>query len=128
MDGPLVSANVILLCNLQHRANLEPIYTAPDKFLNERIFYPRILTTSLQFAVLFAVQKHTPIPHFSYAPYCPPPPQILHNLCFSFLLGFTAVLRWLEPVFLWGYHPTLKLSGIPTLTSIVSLTHRMDNI
>ena len=26
-----------------------------------------------------------------------------------------------------GYHPTLKLSGIPTFTFIVSLTHRMDN-
>ena len=25
------------------------------------------------------------------------------------------VLRWLDPVFLVGYHPTLKLSGIPHL-------------
>ena len=24
--------------------------------------------------------------------------------------------RWLDPVFLGGYHPTLKLSGIPTFT------------
>ena len=30
--------------------------------------------------------------------------------------------------FLGGYHPTLKLSGIPTFTFIVSLTNRMDNI
>ena len=32
--------------------------------------------------------------------------------------------------FFWGggYHPTLKLSGIPTFTFILSLTHRMDNI
>ena len=37
-------------------------------------------------------------------------------------------LRWLDPVFFGGYHPTLKLSGIPTFTFIVSLTHRMDNI
>ena len=37
-------------------------------------------------------------------------------------------LRWLDPVFLGGYHPTLKLSGITTFTFIVSLTHRMDNI
>ena len=37
-------------------------------------------------------------------------------------------LRWLDPVFLWGYDPTLKLSGIPTFTFNVSLTHRMDNI
>ena len=37
-------------------------------------------------------------------------------------------LRWLDPVFLRGYHPTLKLSGIPTFTFIVSLTHRMGNI
>ena len=36
------------------------------------------------------------------------------------------VLRWLDPVFWGGYHPTLKLSGIPTFTFIVSLTHRMD--
>ena len=33
-----------------------------------------------------------------------------------------------RPSFLGGYHPTLKLSGIPTFTFIVSLTHRMDNI
>ena len=38
------------------------------------------------------------------------------------------LLRWLDPVFLGGYHPTLKLSGIPTFTFIVSLTHRMYNI
>ena len=38
--------------------------------------------------------------HISYnAPYFPPPPtppQILHNLCFSFLLGITAVPREIE--------------------------------
>ena len=28
-------------------------------------------------------------------------------------------LRWLDPVFLRGYHPTLKLSGIPTFTFII---------
>ena len=38
------------------------------------------------------------------------------------------LLRWLDPVFLGGYHPTLKLSGIPTFTFIASLTHRIDNI
>ena len=37
-------------------------------------------------------------------------------------------LRWLDPVFWGGYHPTLKLSVIPTFTFIVSLTHRMDSI
>ena len=37
-------------------------------------------------------------------------------------------LKWLNPVFLGGYHPTLKLSGIHTFTFIVSLTYRMDNI
>ena len=31
-------------------------------------------------------------------------------------------------VILWGYHPSLKLSGIPTFPLIVSLTHSMDNI
>ena len=30
--------------------------------------------------------------------------------------------------FLGGHHPTLKLPGILTITFIVSLTHRMDNI
>ena len=34
----------------------------------------------------------------------------------------------LDPVVLCGYHPALKLSGIPTLTLIVSLTYGMDNI
>ena len=33
-----------------------------------------------------------------------------------------------RPSFLGEYHPILKLSGIPTFTFIVSLTHRMDNI
>ena len=48
---------------------------------------------------------------------------------------FLIALRCLDPVFLFflflgggGYHPTLKLSGIPIFTFIVSLTHRMDNI
>ena len=41
-----------------------------------------------------------------------------------FLLEFKVT----RPSFLGGYHPTLKLSGIPTFTFIVSLTHRMDNI
>ena len=40
----------------------------------------------------------------------------------------SSVLRCLDPVFFGGYHPTLKLSGIPTFTFIVSLTHRVDNI
>ena len=31
-------------------------------------------------------------------------------------------------VILWGYHPTLKLSIIPTLTLILSLAYSMDNI
>ena len=38
------------------------------------------------------------------------------------------ILRWLDSVILWGYHPTLKLSGIPTFTFIVSLTYSMDSI
>ena len=29
-------------------------------------------------------------------------------------------------LFLWGYHHSLKLSGIPTFTLIVSLTYNMD--
>ena len=38
------------------------------------------------------------------------------------------LLRWLDPVILWGYHPTLKFSGIPTFTLIISLTYSMDKI
>ena len=38
------------------------------------------------------------------------------------------ILRSLDPVFLEGYHPTLKLSGIPSFIFIVNPTHRMDNI
>ena len=37
-------------------------------------------------------------------------------------------LRRLDPVILWVYHPTLKLSGILTFNVIVSLTYSMDNI
>ena len=39
-------------------------------------------------------------------------------------------LKVTRPSFFWGggYHPPLKLSGIPTFTFIVNLTHRVDNI
>ena len=37
-------------------------------------------------------------------------------------------LKVTRPSFFGGYHPTLKLSGIPAFTFIVSLTHRMGNI
>ena len=40
---------------------------------------------------------------------------------------FCVFLMWLDPVILWGYHPTLKLSGIPTFTLIVNLRYSMDN-
>ena len=43
----------------------------------------------------------------------------------SIFFNYVKVTR---PSFLGGYHPTLKLSGFPTFTFIVSLTHRMDNI
>ena len=44
-------------------------------------------------------------------------------------LWVTHLLKVTRPsFFLGGYHPTLKLSGIPTFTFIVSLIHRMDNI
>ena len=47
---------------------------------------------------IFSSNFHIRHFHISHnAPYCPPPPpQILHNLCFSFLLGITAVLREIE--------------------------------
>ena len=56
--------------------------------------------------------------------------SILFNFYFiyAFIFLHCIDLRWLDPVFFGGYHPTLKLSGIPTFTFIVSLTHRMDNI
>ena len=34
----------------------------------------------------------------------------------------------LDPVILWRYHPTLKLSGISSFTLILSLTYSMDNV
>ena len=47
----------------------------------------------------------------------------------GFKAGLSAkLLRWLDPVILGGYHPTLKFSGIPTFTLIISLKHSMDNI
>ena len=46
----------------------------------------------------------------------------------SFTSDFFVNVKVTRPSFLGGYHPTLKLSGIPTFTFIVSLTHRMDNI
>ena len=51
-------------------------------------------------------------------------------LCFNFHNIIVLLLHFkvTRPGFFGGYHPTLKLSGIPTFTFIVSLTHRMDNI
>ena len=37
--------------------------------------------------------------------------------------SFLGLLSWLDVVILWGYYPTLKLSGILTF-----LTYSMDNI
>ena len=48
--------------------------------------------------------------------------------------GSFKVTRPMQFFFFFGggggapHHPTLKLSGIPTFTFVVSLTHRMDNI
>ena len=47
---------------------------------------------------------------------------------FSFSVGRVACIKVTRPSFFGGYHPTLKLSGIPTFAFIVSLIHRMDNI
>ena len=44
-------------------------------------------------------------------------------------ISYAQCLKVTRPsFFLGGYHPSLKLSGIPTFTFIVSLTHKMDNI
>ena len=43
---------------------------------------------------ILIVIVHTPVAHSHNAPYLPP--KILHNLCFSFLLGITAVPREIE--------------------------------
>ena len=43
----------------------------------------------------------------------------------AMLFGLLKVTR---PSFLGGYHPTLKLSGNPSFTFILSQTHRMNNI
>ena len=53
---------------------------------------PHALSFSLFPASFFI--RHLHISH--NAPYLPPPPPILHNLCFSFLLGDTAVPREIE--------------------------------
>ena len=49
-------------------------------------------------------------------------------LCCFGIRTDNGLLRWLDLIILWEYHPTLKLSGIPTFTLIVSLTYSMDNI
>ena len=62
---------------------------------------PHALSFSLFPASFFI--RHLHISH--NAPYLPPPPPILHNLCFSFLLGDTAVPREIENnayVKFWG--------------------------
>ena len=47
---------------------------------------------------------------------------------FEDIMLFQGLFKVTRPSFLGGYHPTLELSGIPTFSFIVSLTHRMDNI
>ena len=44
------------------------------------------------------------------------------------VIWIAVVFKVTRPSFYRGYHPTLKLSSIPTFTFIVSITHRMDNI
>ena len=50
---------------------------------------------------------------------------------FSGVVSERTIFKVTRPSFFGGeggYHPTLKLSAIPTFTFIVSLTLRMDNI
>ena len=68
---------------------------------NKTRFHKKVFGLSLVLKVrIFGIRKW-PIRHLHIshnAPYLPPfpPPQILHNLCFSFPLGITAVLREIE--------------------------------
>ena len=75
--------------------------------------------------------------HISHnAPYLPPSPQILHNLCFSFFLGITAVPREIENnayAKFWGqikciienvevaYYPCRLVDAAPTSLFRVSM-------
>ena len=54
--------------------------------------------------------------------------EIFHTLNMNVVDLRLRPFKVTRPSFFGGYHPTLKLSGIPTFTFIVTLTHRMDNI
>ena len=60
--------------------------------------------------------------------------DVLSFLVLLFCVLCGVIVKVTRPSFVFfffgggGYHPTLKLSGIPTFTFIVSLIHRTDNI
>ena len=74
----------------------------------------------------YSKTEYQPFPHLSLQNFASI--TIQNNFTITVCREKSELLRWLDPVFLGGYHPTSKLSGIPTFTFIVSLTHRMDNI
>ena len=103
---------------------LEPFTDTNDRFCYPFIYFNKSLT-SLPFHILEAWKRYPSRAEPScighHGEYPPTPRALILQV---------AYLRWLAQ-FLGGgggYHPTLKLSGFPTFTFIVSLTHRMDNI
>ena len=61
-----------------------------ESFPDDQVFLYKLKKNGLIF--LRYATCISPIMHLI----CPPPPQILHNLCFSFLLGITTVPREIE--------------------------------
>ena len=60
-------------------------------------FIKRLLVAFLICDVTLTTLQAIPIRHLHISHNAPSlPPKILHNLCFSFLLGLTAVLREIE--------------------------------
>ena len=74
----LFNLQILILHNQLASPNLEDVW---DMWKITSIVYPK-------FAICTSPLIHLACP--------PPPPQILHNLCFSFLLGITVVPREIE--------------------------------
>ena len=129
-------------CNLEFHTGEETIYIVHEyTCLGTRISSTGNFNISLEHLkekalhALFSLRKHTNFSKLKPSLACK-----IFEAMISPIISYNSEIwgvyvkhdfKVTRPMFFFGgggYHPTLNLSGIPTFTFVVSLTHRMDNI
>ena len=131
-----------IYCHLKRWPRQEYVFVLPDTlFDKEKATKNTLISENSSKLSLGFTEQPRPLNNRSTTQYktktecsllieCCPRSSSLHQSLME--VWYLWILKVTRPsFFFWGgggYHPTLKLSGIPTFTFIVSLTHRMGNI